>query len=169
MSTSRRVVMTPRNVVRVGAVVALSVIGTASLGGTAYAFWAASGSGSATAAAGTAQPLTAAAASVTTGLLYPGGPAGDVRLTITNPNPFPVTVTDVVNPVTSPITSNKGGLCDASTGVDFIDQSGKTLSVPASSSATFTLAGAVTMANSSDDTCQGATFTIPVVLTGRSG
>jgi hypothetical protein len=167
-SSGRRIAMTPRNVVRVAAALVASTVGVTCLGGTAYAYWVASGSGAGAAAAGSAVPQSATAASPT-GLLYPGGPAGNARLTITNPNPFPVTVTDVVNPVTGAITSNKGQACDDATGVDFTDVTGAALAVPASSSATFTLTGAVRMDNSSDNSCQGATFTIPVVLTARSG
>ena len=48
------------------------------------------------------------------------------------------------------------------------NQSGLTLDVAAGSAATFTLTGSVAMGSSSDTTCQGATFTIPVTLTGIS-
>jgi hypothetical protein len=159
-------VMTPRNVVRVGATVSGALIGLSMLGGTAYAYWKAGGTGSGTAAAGVVQPLTTSAATVSSGLLYPGA-TGDVRLTVVNPNPFPVTVTSVVG--TTAITSDKGAACDAATGVTFTDATSVSLAVAASGSATFTLAGTVAMDNSSDDSCQGATFTIPVALTAASG
>ena len=66
------------------------------------------------------------------------------------------------------ITSDKGSACDASTGVTFTDQHTQALDVPANSSATFTLAGVVHMSNASDNSCQGAVFTIPVSLAGAS-
>jgi hypothetical protein len=66
------------------------------------------------------------------------------------------------------ITSDKGAACDASTGVTFTNQSGLTLDVPASTSATFTLSGSVAMSNASDNSCQGAVFTVPVSLSGAS-
>ena len=43
------------------------------------------------------------------------------------------------------------------------------LVVPANGSAQFTLTGTVSMDNTSDNACQGATFTIPVSFTGNSG
>jgi len=165
-SPTPSVAMTPRNVVRVGALCLLSVLGTTLTGGTAYAFWTTTGSGSGSAGAGMAQPLTTSPVAVSSGLLYPGA-AGDVRIKVDNPNPFPVTVTDVVG--TGTITSDKGAACDAATGVSFTDVTGGSLPVPASGSATFTLANAVSMDNSSDDSCQGATFTIGVTLTAASG
>jgi hypothetical protein len=165
ITVRRRIVMTPRNVLRVAALALLVLVGVGTTGGTAYAFWFASGSGAGSAAATVAKPLTTSAVAVSSGLLYPGA-TGDVRITINNPNPFPVTVTGVTG--TGPITSDKGGACDAATGVTFADVTGASLAVPASGSASFTLAGAVAMDNSSDDTCQGATFTIPVALAGAS-
>jgi hypothetical protein len=134
--------------------------------GVAYAAWTAGGSGSGYAKAGTAQALaTVDVSASTTATLYPGA-TGDLKLSIDNPNPYPVRITSVSG--TSAITSDKGAACDASTGVTFTDQSGLTLDVPASTSATFTLAGSVAMSNASDNSCQGADFTVPVSLSGAS-
>jgi len=83
----------------------------------AYAAWTASGSGQGYAKAGTAQLLTTVDVSATTpATLYPSG-TGNVLLRINNPNPYPVQVTTVNGNGT--ITSDKGALCDASTGVTF--------------------------------------------------
>ena len=134
--------------------------------GVAYAAWTASGSGSGYAKAGSAQALTTLDASaVTSATLYPGV-SGDVKLKVNNPNPYPVRITSVTGAAT--ITSDKGAACDASTGVTFTNPSGLTLDVAASSSGTFTLSGAVAMSNASDNSCQGALFTIPVTLSGAS-
>ncbi len=165
MTAPRRIIMTPRNIVRVGATVLFTLVGSSALGGTAYAYWAASGTGSGAAKAGVAQPISATAATVSTGFLYPGA-TGNVSITISNPNPFPVTVTDVIG--NGAITSDKGALCDASTGVTFNDLTLASLAVPALGSQTFRLTGAVLMDNSSHNTCQGAIFTIPVALVGGS-
>jgi hypothetical protein len=149
---------------RVGLVVLLLVVAVSA--SIAYAAWTASGSGSGYAKATTAQALSTLDASATTSAtLYPGA-TGDVRLKIDNPNPYPVRVTAVTGAGT--VTSDKGAACDASTGVAFTNQTGLTLDVPASSSATFTLAGSVTMSNASDNSCQGALFTVPVTLSGGS-
>jgi len=163
---SSSLVMTPRHVLRVASLVMLAAVGTCLTGGTAYAFWTAGGTGSGTATAGVVQPLTTSPATVSSGLLYPGA-NGDVALTVDNPNPFTVTVTSVVG--SAVITSDKGAACDAATGVSFTDLTSTSFAVPASSSRTLTLTGAVVMDFSSDDSCQGATFTIPVTLTAASG
>jgi hypothetical protein len=146
---------------------ALAVAGVLTMGiGVAYAAWTASGSGIGYAKASSAQGLGTLDTSATTAAtLYPGA-TGDVKLKIDNPNPYPVRITAVSGAGT--ITSDKGSACDSSTGVSFTNQTALTLDVPASSSGTFTLAGAVAMSNASDNSCQGAVFSIPVSLSGGS-
>jgi hypothetical protein len=146
---------------------ALAVAGVLTMGiGVAYAAWTASGSGIGYAKASSAQGLGTLDTSATTAAtLYPGA-TGDVKLKIDNPNPYPVRITAVSGAGT--ITSDKGSACDSSTGVTFTNQTALTLDVPASSSGTFTLAGAVAMSNASDNSCQGAVFSIPVSLSGGS-
>ena len=135
-------------------------------GSVAVAAWVTNGTGSGYAKAGTAQALTTVDVSATTpATLYPGV-TGNVTLRISNPNPYAVQVTDVTG--SGAITSSAGAACNASTGVTFTDQTGLSLSVPASGAATFTLNNAVAMSNASDNSCQGAVFTIPVALTGSS-
>jgi hypothetical protein len=134
--------------------------------GIAYAAWTAVGSGSGYAKATTAQTLkTLDASADTTAQLYPGA-NGDVVVKIDNPNPYRVTVTDITGNGT--ITSNKGAACDASTGVSFTDQHGLSDVVNAQSTAEFTLTNTAHMSNASDNSCQGAAFTIPVSLSGAS-
>jgi hypothetical protein len=136
--------------------------------GVLYAAWSTTGSGNGYAKAGTASALTIGDASAsTTADLYPGG-TGAVKLKVTNPNPFPVRITTVAKQTGGTITSDKGAACNASTGVTFIDQTGLALDVAAGATSTFTLSGAVSMTNASDNTCQGAIFTIPVDVTGAS-
>ena len=133
--------------------------------GVAFAAWNAGGTGSGYAKATTAQALsTTDVAATTTAQLYPGGTA-DVKIKIHNPNPYPVRVTSIDG--NGAITSDKGAACDASTGVTYTNQSG-TFDVSANSDASFTLVGAVAMSNTSDNTCQGAVFTVPVSLSGAS-
>ncbi|GIV00567.1 MAG: hypothetical protein KatS3mg014_2182 [Actinomycetota bacterium] len=132
--------------------------------GIAFAAWTATGTGSGYAKATTAQPLTTVDVSATTpATLYPGA-TGDVLLRINNPNPYPVVVNDVTG--NGAITASNPSCNVAS--VTFTDQTGLSLNVPASSAATFTLSGAVQMSTAANDDCQGATFTIPVALTGSS-
>jgi hypothetical protein len=135
-------------------------------GSLAFAAWSAGGAGNGYAKATTAQVLTTIDASAsTTAQLYPSG-TGDMKLKINNPNSYAVRVTSVTG--SGAITSDKGAACNASTGVTFTNQVGQTLDVPAGSAVTFTLTGAVAMSNASDNSCQGAIFTIPVSLVGAS-
>jgi hypothetical protein len=109
--------------------------------------------------------LTDASAS-TSADLYPGA-TGAVKVKITNPNPFPVRITQVTQG-TGAITSNAGTACDASTGVSFTAQTGLSLALAANTTDTFSLPNAVAMSNASDNSCQGAVFSIPVNVTGAS-
>jgi hypothetical protein len=136
--------------------------------GVLYAAWSTSGSGNGYAKAGTASALTISDASAsTTADLYPGA-TGSAKLKVTNPNPFPVRITTVTKQSGGTITSDKGAACNASTGVAFTDQTGLALDLAGGATSTFTLSGAVSMSNASDNTCQGAIFTIPVDVTGAS-
>jgi hypothetical protein len=136
--------------------------------GLVYAAWTTNGTGSGYAKAGTAQALTTVDVSAsTTATLYPGGPAGDVSIRISNPNNYPVTVTGVTG--SGAITPDAGHASCTTTGVTFTDQTGLSISVPASGATTATLSGAASMSNASVNGCQGATFTIPVTLSGASG
>jgi hypothetical protein len=134
--------------------------------GLVYAAWTTNGSGSGYAKAGTAQALTTIDVSASTAAtLYPGA-NGDVLLKINNPNPYPVRVTDVIG--NGAITADAGHATCVTTGVTFTDQHSQTLDIAASSQTQSTLTGAAHMSNASDNGCQGATFTIPVSLTGVS-
>ena len=136
--------------------------------GVIVAAWSTTGSGNGYAKAGTASALTIGDASAATvGDLYPGGSVA-VKLKVTNPNPFAVRITTVAKQTGGVITSDKGAACNASTGVTFTDQTGLALDLAAGATTTFSLANAVSMSNASDNTCQGAIFTIPVDVTGAS-
>jgi hypothetical protein len=145
----------------------LAAVGALVVTGILFAAWSTGGSGNGYAKAGSASALTIGDASAsTTADLYPGA-TGAVKLKVTNPNSFPVRITAVTKQAAS-ITSDKGAACNASTGVTFTDQSGLTLDLAAGATSTFTLSGAVSMTNASDNTCQGAVFTIPVDVTAIS-
>jgi hypothetical protein len=145
---------------------ALAALTITVAGGMTLGSWAVSGSGNAYAKASTATALTIGDASAsTTAQLYPGG-SGDVKVMITNPNAFGVTVTSVTR--TGAIASDKGAACDASTGVTFTNQTNLTATVAAGATQTLTLTGAASMSNASDNSCQGAVFTIPVSVAATS-
>ena len=134
--------------------------------GVGLSAWSIGGTGNGSAKATTASNITLADASAFTSAdLYPGA-TGNLKLRATNPNPFPVRITAVSGNGT--ITSDKGAACDASTGVTLANQSGLTLDLAAGATATLTVPNAVSMSNSSDNSCQGAIFTVPVSVTAVS-
>jgi hypothetical protein len=148
--------------------VALAAIAALLATGVILAAWSTGGSGNGYAKAGSASALTIGDASASTSAdLYPGA-TGAVKVKITNPNSFPVRVTSIAKQASGSITSDKGAACNASTGLTFTDQTGLTLDVAAGATSTFSLSGAVAMGNASDNTCQGAIFTIPVDVTAIS-
>ncbi|HST17036.1 MAG TPA: hypothetical protein VLK36_05160 [Gaiellaceae bacterium] len=146
------------------ALAALALLATAAV--TLGSWTVGSSAGNGYAKAVTAQNLTLGDATAsTTAQLYPGG-TGDLWVKVTNPNSFAVTVTGVTGAGT--ITSDKGAACNASTGVTFTNTSGLSQAVGAGATVTFSLAGKVAMSNASDNSCQGAVFTVPVTLTATS-
>lgn len=146
---------------------ALLAVGVVAAGGVTYGSWTVgSAAGDGYAKAVTAQNLTLSDGQATVADLYPGG-TGAVKVTVTNPNAFAVTVTGVAA-AAGTITSNKGASCDAATGVSFTDTTGLSATVGASATVTISLAGKAAMSNSSANACQGAIFTIPVTLTATS-
>jgi hypothetical protein len=158
---TRDVLVGKRNLI-VGGVALIAMVAV----GFVYAAWTTNGSGSGYAKAGTAQALnTVDVSASTTGSLYPGQ-NGDVTIRINNPNPFPVRITAVTG--NGAITPDSGHAGCTSTGVSFTDQSGLAIDIAASTATTATLTGAASMSNAFEDACQGATFTIPVSLTGSS-
>ena len=136
--------------------------------GLVYAAWTATGGGAGYAKAQNAQALTTVDVSATTpATLYPGA-SGNVLIRIKNPNPYPVQVTSITG--TGAITPDAGHAAGCTTtGVTFTDQTGLTINVPANGGETeTTLNNAAQMSNASSNGCQGATFTIPVSLSGAS-
>lgn len=134
--------------------------------GLVYAAWTTSGSGSGYAKAQSSQALTTVDVSASTAAtLYPGA-SGNVQIRISNPNPYPVRVTSVAG--NGAITADAGHATCVTTGVSFANQTGLTLDVAAGGTLDRTFNGAASMTNASDNGCQGATFTIPVSLTGAS-
>lgn len=132
--------------------------------GVVFAAWLVSGSGTGAATAGTVLPLT-----ITPGTpsdsLYPGGSAS-VAVTVNNPNPFPVVITEFN--LSGPITSDSTECNTNGHLVTFQNPTGS-WGVPASDSATIQLDDVASMGADSADACQGATFTIPLTAVASSG
>jgi hypothetical protein len=133
----------------------------------AFAAWTAMGTGSGQAKADNAKAVTAVGAAVSTDLLYPGKDDGDVRIAITNPNLYPITINKIERSGAVTATPVGGRTC-TTTGVTFTDQTALSLELDGGETKTLTLDGAAAMDNTSDNGCQDATFTIPVTLTGVS-
>ena len=144
------------------------VLAVGVLAGVAYSFWSNLGSGAGGAASGTTSSVTLSPAMATPGL-YPGGSA-DVALTISNPNPAPVTVERLA---LDPSRGDGGFSVDAghtgcdTTALSYLVQSnsGNGWSVPArvgevDGVASVVLSGALAMSPDAVNACQGATISV---------
>lgn len=161
------------------AVVIGTTLAVAGVAGAAWASWVANGDGTASAKAGTAQELTTNVVT-TDATLYPGV-TGDSKISINNPNSYPVKVTSITWTPSDGVqaTPVDGKSCN-NTGVYFGDFSNDNnvgsngvlsnldLEIGKGTSAEFVLPDSVHMINNSEDGCQGATFSIKVHVTGVS-
>lgn len=141
----------------------LPVVALAAEGTAAYSYWQARGSGSGSA---TTNAMSAATAIGTVNGLLPGADS-DVALTVDNPNPFAVSITDVTMRGTILVDEAHVG-CEAL--VTFVfDVAHHALSaLPANGHGiAVTLVGAVRFDDTAPSTCQHATFTLPIRLTVR--
>jgi hypothetical protein len=136
--------------------------------GVAFAAWTSTSSGTGEARSGVHTNLTV------TGVvwndrgpeLFPGS-ASSFKVTISNPNPYKVIVTDIgagssnlVNGSCTAATVTSAARTDA-TGL--VQSTGGLKAIAASSSAVYTLVS--TMINDPDPTCEGQTFTLPLSAT----
>ncbi|MDA8309394.1 MAG: hypothetical protein M0Z46_02055 [Actinomycetota bacterium] len=153
-------------------VVAVTTLFLGLFAGTAYAYFSATGSGTGEVSVGHLQAVVVehATATVTT-RLFPGG-TGTLDLSLTNPNTFSVTLIGVTGD--GPVTVTGGGSACTSGSATTPGTSGVSVEgslatglsdtlAPGSTSLTF--ANGALMATSSNTTCQGATFHIPVAVT----
>ena len=147
------------------------IVAVMAIVGLVYAAWTTNGTGEAYAKAGTSQAIgTIDVSASTTATLYPGI-SGDVLIKLDNPNQYAVTVTAISG--NGSITPDGGHSGCTTTGVTFSNQTGLSLVIPAKSGGVngvlqTSLTNAASMSNASLNACQGATFTIPVTLTGSS-
>lgn len=164
----RRLPSRPARLVAAGAA---AVALPCALAGTALAYWPAGGSGAGTASSSAGAAALTTTATVATGsLLVPGGGAVALSLTVDNASGSAVQVTGLALDTTRSIgISGAKGTCTA-TALSVAAPGGWAgLSVPAhGTTGATTIAGAVSMGTGADSGCQGATFTIPVTLTGHN-
>jgi hypothetical protein len=145
-------------------VVAVATVAATMAGGSlAYAYWTTTGSGAATAKAATLVAPTITAGTAPAGQLYPGLTAngttagGDLVVSASNPNAFPITVT---------ITGGTFAGC-TTPGVSI--GSPATLSLAASApTAQYTISKVLSMDQTSTNNCQGATITVTNLVTSST-
>jgi hypothetical protein len=169
--------------VRTAAVAITAIVATVLGAGVAYAYWFALGSGVGAAQSGTALGLQIS--SVASGALVPGGTA-DVVVTIKNPNAFRVQFTSLAMTNTIKAYSDAAMLsettsCTAASGVTWQFTSRPGAAAPAlgsfviaagtpavPGSFTLTLTAAAGMAATSDNSCQGQYFSMPITISAQS-
>lgn len=125
--------------------------------------WTLSGSGSGSGAATVAQNLTfnAVTPSGAEASMYPGGPAGPVQFTVTNNNPFAVTITGVT--WGTPVSQNTSACASANVSLDPSAPTTVSISIPANSTTTTaTVNGVLDLAHSAGNGCEGVGFNIPI-------
>src|SRR3954466_14145768 len=144
--------------------------GGMAIAGIAAAAWMSSGAGAATVKASTAKTSTiTAVAGTATDDLYPGATLS-TKVSINNPNPYPVVVTSIsagssllingtcaVGTVTSDVVTNASGIAQAGVA---------TLTIAAGSSATYSLV--THMTSNADNACQSQSFSLPITATLQS-
>jgi hypothetical protein len=152
------------------ATIAVALIG----GGSAWAYFSQHGSSQAGASVGHGFAISSDVVIPTGTVLYPGGPKGGFVITVV-PGSRPFRITDIVQDPSRPVVVTNAPGCPATVGsgptvdpvVALTAQHLLTLDV-AAAPVTKTYAAAVSISAIAPNACQGATFAIPVVLTGRS-
>jgi hypothetical protein len=158
--------MTRRKLIFSGAAAAAAVLAG---GAIAFAAWSASGSGSGSAIADTEQTVTVNAVALTSSSasLYPGGPAGNVYFTVTNPNPYAIKGTNIA--WGTPVSGNPSACPSSVISIDAsAPTSGLSLTIPASgTSGLLEVSGVLDLSSSATDACQGNSFTVPITISGQ--
>lgn len=137
-------------------------------GGLALAAWSVSGSGSGGAAATVAQGVTLTAITPVgaAATLYPGGPASSVYFSVSNPNPYAVTISSIT--WGTPVSYNTTACPNSNFSLSgSAPSSGLTISVPANSTSTvFSVPGVILMSHAAPDGCQGVGAGISMTVSG---
>jgi hypothetical protein len=140
------------------ATVALVVAGAVAFsGGTALGYYATGIEGTTVTATAEAGTVTLQAAAAEQAGLYPGGPAADVTVTVTNPFSAPLVVTSLVAAAAG---------C-ASPDLQIRQPGGLPFTVPAKGTVTQRLTGVVAIGTGSSNDCQGVDIAVTYAVNGR--
>jgi hypothetical protein len=146
-------------------IAAATVVAGVLVSGVSYAYWTATGSGTATVGSVTAVPL-----GITPGVLtdlYPGKPVEAITFTVTNTNSYPVLLG---SPTLGAVTSNNEGTCGGVANLTVTPGpytfAGSPVTVPASGSISVSINNFVQMKTTAVDACQTKIFNFPFTLTG---
>jgi hypothetical protein len=135
-------------------------VGILFAGGVAYAAWTSTGTGTGAVGAGSAVTLGVSGAEV--GGLYPTGHVTQ-NVTVTNSNPYAVKLSDLT-PDNATITSDHAACnADSVTAGTVLNTT-----VLAATTGSTSIPVTVSMDNTANDDCQGATFTISYTAHGAS-
>lgn len=151
------------------AVIAAGVAASVALSGSAYAFFTTTGTGSGSATVGQGKTVRSVAATATSGLVYPSTTyKGTLHLTLTAT--VNAKVTGVARDPGRAITVTGGlGGTPACTGsvITVSPATGLNITLTANTPLTTSIPGVVAMAIDAPNSCQGAVFTVPVILTAQ--
>jgi hypothetical protein len=163
------------------AIIAATVVGALAAGVGAYAVaggWTSpqgSGTGSATAwtaVASAGSNSTTAPGGVLATALYPGGSAVNGVVSITNPNPYAVVITNIDNNggsdvvATNCLAGSVNAVNQDGTAAAPIAQTNAATSIPAGGSGLYTVG--YTMISTADNSCQGQTFNVHLHISAAS-
>lgn len=150
--------------------------------GVAYAFWTASGTGTAVVGSASAVSIKVSSLAVPLADLYPGK-TDALGFTLTNPNPYPVSLTGLTAVSVTSSDPTSCPLVDAVTSRPNVTVNSpyaplpsggyllpSAITVPANNgTATGSLPAFLTMTTDAGNGCQGRTFTVTLTLTGMQG
>jgi hypothetical protein len=149
-----------RPLARRSSAVAAATVGLLGLS-VAFAAWTSTGEGSGDVSARQAQSLTVNVQNVNG--LYPTGSV-DVPFTVSNPNPYDVTLNTVSLKSVAVDAAHSGCATSVISGSDL----SLSLAAPANNGTSTSRDFTVSMSNAATDACQGATFTLTLLASGVS-
>jgi hypothetical protein len=139
--------------------------------GAAWAYWKVTASETGSARAGTAVELTLRGRSDLNRPLMPGG-TGNLTVTLINDNDFPITITSV-SPGPGNVVADdehRDAGCRDNTGVSLTKAAfDVSWDVSKNTIGAFSIPDGLRMDGNSNKACRGATFTVPVQVSGVSG